>query len=67
MKGTKLISDYLTDRKRNYMEKMSQHVLTDRKGEIIWLIGERTSDGSKITPQTESILEIELVKNADAR
>ena len=67
MKGTKLISDYLTDRKRNYMEKMSQHVLTDKKGEIIWLIGERTSDGSKITPQTESILEIELVKNADAR
>lgn len=67
MKGTKLISDYLTERKRNYMEKMSQHVLTDRKGEIIWLIGERTSDGSKITPQTESILEIELVKNADAR
>ena len=66
MKGTKLISDYLTDRKRNYMEKMSQHVLTDKEGEIIWLIGERTSDRCKITPSTQSILEIEMMDNPDA-
>lgn len=63
MKGTKLVSDYLTDRKRNYMEKMSQHVLTDKTGEIIWLIGERTSDHCRITPDTPSILEIELEEN----
>ena len=56
MKGTKLVSDYLTDRKRNYMEKMSQHVLTDKTGEIIWLIGERTSEHCRITPDTPSIL-----------
>ena len=67
MKGTKLISDYLTDRKRNYMEKMSQHVLTDKEGEIIWLIGERTSDRCKITPSTQSILEIEMMENPDAQ
>ena len=66
MKGTKLISDYLTDRKRNYMEKMNQHVLTDKEGEIIWLIGERTSDRCKITPSTQSILEIEMTDNPDA-
>lgn len=65
MKGTKLVSDYLTDRKRNYMEKMSQHVLTDKAGEIIWLIGERTSDHCKITPDTQSILEIELEENSE--
>ena len=63
MKGTKLVSDYLTDRKRNYMEKISQHVLTDKTGEIIWLIGERTSDHCRITPDTQSILEIELEVN----
>lgn len=65
MKGTKLVSDYLTDRKRNYMEKMSQHVLTDKAGEIIWLIGERTSDHCRITPNTQSILEIELEENSE--
>ena len=67
MKTTNLISDYLTDRKRNYMEKMSQHVLTDKEGEIIWLIGERTSDRCKITPSTQSILEIEMMENPDAQ
>lgn len=65
MKGTKLVSDYLTDRKRNYMEKISQHVLTDKAGEIIWLIGERTSDHCRITPDTQSILEIELEVNPE--
>lgn len=60
MKGSKLVSDYLTDRKRNYMEKMEQHVLTDRDGEIIWLVGERTSDATKITVQTKNILEIKI-------
>ena len=65
MKGTKLVSDYLTDRKRNYMEKMSQHVLTDKTDEIIWLIGERTSDLCRITPDTQSILEIELEEKSE--
>lgn len=63
MKGSKLISDYLTDRKRNVVQKMKQHVITDSQGEIVWLIGERTSDRSKITDQTQIILEIELVLN----
>lgn len=63
MKGSKLISDYLTDRKRNVVQKMKQHVITDSQGEIVWLVGERTSDRSKITDQTQIILEIELVQN----
>lgn len=63
MKGSKLVSDYLTDRKRNVVQKMEQHVITDSQGEIVWLVGERTSDRSKITDQTQIILEIELVQN----
>ena len=63
MKGSKLISDYLTDSKRNVLQKMKQHVITDSQGEIVWLVGERTSDRSKITDQTQIILEIELVQN----
>lgn len=62
MKGSKLISDYLTDRKRNYLEKKFQHVLTDAKGEIIWLLGERTSERCKIDKDTQEVLEIEIVR-----
>lgn len=60
MRGSKLVSDYLTDRKRNYLEKASQHVVTDSQGDIIWLVGERTSEASKITDQTQEILEISI-------
>lgn len=44
MKGKKLVSDYLTDRKKNLFEKQSQLVLKDAKGQIIWVVGERTSE-----------------------
>lgn len=60
MKGSKLVSDYLTDRKRNYLQKLEQHVITHRDGDIIWLVGERTSERTKITEQTQTILEIEI-------
>lgn len=58
MKGSKLLSDYMTDRKFDYIQKKTQHVLTDSKGEIIWLIGERTSEKTKITETTKKILEV---------
>ena len=60
MRGSKLVSDYLTDRKRNFLQKKSQHVLADREGNIIWLVGERTSDDCKISPETQEIIEISL-------
>lgn len=62
MKGTKLVSDYLTDRKRNFLEKASQHVITDEQGEIIWLVGERSSEKYKIDANTKNILEICIAK-----
>ncbi len=58
MKGSKLLSDYMTDKKFDYIQKKTQHVLTDSKGEIIWLIGERTSEKTKITETTKKILEV---------
>lgn len=60
MKGSKLVSDYLTDRKRSYLQKLGQHVIADRDGDIIWLVGERTSEKTKVTEQTQTILEIEI-------
>ncbi len=41
MKGRKLVSDYLTDRKRNYFQRAAQLVLADAQGIILWLVGER--------------------------
>lgn len=61
MKGKKLVSDYLTDRKKNFFEKQKQLVIVDAHGEIIWLIGERTSDFCKIEESTKKVLRIELV------
>lgn len=60
MKGTKLVSDYLTDKKKNLFEKQAQKVITDGKNNIIWLVGERTSELCKITSATTHILRIEL-------
>ena len=42
MKGSRLVSDYLTDCKRTVFEKRRQQVVCDAEGRIIWLIGERT-------------------------
>ena len=61
MKGSKLVSDYLTDKKRGYLEKKLQHVLTDADAEIIWLIGERTSELCKIDKNTREVLEIKII------
>lgn len=41
MKGTKLVSDYLTDRKRTVFQKEAQWVLADKDDAIVWLVGER--------------------------
>lgn len=60
MKGKKLVSDYLTDRKKNLFEKQSQLVLEDGKGQIIWVVGERTSEVCKIKEETKKILYIEM-------
>lgn len=56
MKGRKLVSDYLTDRKRNYFQKQSQLVLEDASGDIVWLVGERTSAHAAVSTDTIKIL-----------
>lgn len=60
MKGKKLVSDYLTDRKKNLFEKQSQLVLEDAKGQIIWVVGERASELCKIKEDTKKILYIQV-------
>ncbi len=56
MKGSKLVSDYLTDRHRSRIDKLAQRVVCDQQG-IIWLCGETISQRVAITSETTEILE----------
>ena len=58
MRGSKLVSDFLTNKKYNLFEKENAWVLTDKDGEIIWLIGERTAENTKVENSTLNILKI---------
>ena len=60
MTGMKLVSDYLTDRKKNIFEKRAQLVLTDAQQRILWLVGERTDNRFRITPHTQQALRLTL-------
>lgn len=53
MKGSKLISDYLTNKKKTLFEKRQQRVITDAEGRVVWLIGERTDNRFRITGQSK--------------
>jgi len=56
MKGSRLVSDFMTDRKMSLFEKRRQLLLEDADGKIIWLIGLRPDNQCRITPQTTTAL-----------
>jgi tRNA(Ile)-lysidine synthase len=60
MKGSKLVSDYLTDQKRSLLDKRRQLVITDAQDRILWLIGERPDDRFRITVATTEILQLSI-------
>lgn len=60
MKGSKLVSDYLTDRKRTPFQKRDQLVLTDATGHILWLVGERVAQPCAMTEETRRVLHVTL-------
>ena len=55
MKGTKLVSDYLTDRHRSIIEKRRAMVVVDEE-KILWLVGERPDGRSTITDKTKQVV-----------
>ena len=61
MRGTQLVSDFLTNLKRNRFEKRNQLVLLDATGTILWVLGLRINDRFKLTPQSNSCLQIEIL------
>ena len=58
MKGSKLVSDYLTDRKRSRLKKMKALAVCDEQG-IVWLVNERPSADHAVTPETQHVLLLE--------
>lgn len=60
MKGSKLVSDFLTDRKATVFDKQRQLVVTDSDNNIIWLVGLRPDNRYRITSKTKKILKIEF-------
>ena len=60
MNGMKLVSDYLTDRKKNVFKKRAQLVVTDAQQRIVWLVGERTDNRFRITPHTQQALRLTI-------
>ncbi len=59
MKGSKLLSDFLTDRKVNRFDKQRQLVVSDAKGDILWVVGLRIDDRYKMTETTQNMLLLE--------
>lgn len=62
MNGMKLISDYLTDRKKNVFEKRAQLVVTDAQQRILWLVGERTDNRFRISKVTSKAIRLTLLQ-----
>lgn len=55
MKGKKLLSDYMTDRKFSLHRKERQWVVCSRE-QIVWMVGERIDEHYRVTEQTRSVL-----------
>ena len=52
MKGTKKISDFLSDEKASSIGKR-EHLILTNGGKIVWVIGLRIDDGFKVTSETK--------------
>lgn len=63
MKGRKLLSDYMTDRKFSLIEKENQIVLCnkDAAGEIMWVVGQRTDDRFRVNAGTKLQLRVFVI------
>ena len=66
MRGTKLVSDFLTDRKLSLLEKQRQLCIADATGTILWLVGQRLSDCCKVTSDTIKLLSLRYIENSNS-
>ncbi|MDL2305399.1 tRNA lysidine(34) synthetase TilS [Bacteroides sp. OttesenSCG-928-D19] len=66
MKGRKLVSDYMTDRKYSILQKENQWVLCSDDA-IVWLIGERMDNRFRIDEHTKRVLVVRMKKKEITR
>lgn len=59
MNGRKLLSDYMTDRKFNLLQKDGQMVVCNDK-DIVWVVGERIDNRYRVSDKTKRILLISI-------
>lgn len=62
MKGRKLLSDIMTDRKMSLFEKRHQLVVTDANQQIVWLVGIRIDQRYSVDDGTTAVLRIQAVQ-----
>ena len=65
MNGSKLVSDYLKDRKVEPLERHQQLVVTNSNGQIMWLVGRTVDERFKIAGSTKKVLTMELKRAED--
>ena len=58
MKGRKLLSDLMTDRKMTVFEKRRQLVVVDGEGNMVWLVGIRTDNRCRVSSDTTEVLRL---------
>lgn len=63
MKGSKLVSDFLTDSKKTLFEKRRQLVIAEAGGGIVWVVGERPDNRFRITDETVKALVLSIEDN----
>lgn len=61
MNGSKLISDFMTDKKHSLFEKQRQLVVEDASERVVWLVNERPDNRFRVTHSTTSVLKIEML------
>lgn len=59
MKGSKLVSDFLADRKMPLTERRRQLAITDAQGRIVWLVDQRPDQRFSVSSSTASTLVIQ--------
>ncbi len=60
MKGRKLLSDLMTDRKMTLFEKRKQLVVVDNQGVVVWLVGLRIDNRVAVTEGSKEVFELSL-------
>ncbi|MBQ9473336.1 MAG: tRNA lysidine(34) synthetase TilS [Bacteroidales bacterium] len=65
MKGSQLLSNYFSNHKFSLLQKEQAWLLTDSNDAILWLVGHRAADHTRITPATKQLLFAQLLPQTD--